>query len=155
MRPFSSALSSFPRSSSGRVSEAAELVAVSFSFASNSSSVFGPSVTSGEPWSSPGFGASKSCPSSSLALARAAAKSAGIVAVEPVCAESARTVLVPKKAAPIITEATPSENFRILYLQRFSNNPLSIGFLVPFSLSSKRLHFILKKYPPQFLNTTR
>ena len=83
MCPFSSALSSFPRSSSGRVSEAAELVAVSFSFASNSSSVFGPSVTSGEPWSSPGFGASKSRPPSSLALARAAAKSAGIFAVEP------------------------------------------------------------------------
>ena len=126
MWPFSSALSSFPRSSSGRASEAEELVTVSFSFANNSSSVFGPSVTSGEPWSSPAFGASKSCPPSSLAFARAAAKSAGIFAVEPVCAESARTVLVPKKAAPIITEATPNENFRILYLQRFSNNPLSI-----------------------------
>jgi hypothetical protein len=53
-----------------------------------------------------------------------------------------------------MTEATPNENFRILYLQRFSNNPLSIGFFVPFSSPSKRLHFILKKYPPQFLNTT-
>ena len=123
--PFSSALSSFPRKSSGRASEAA----AAFSFSSNSSSVFGPSVISGEPWSSPGFGASKSRPSSSFALARAAAKSAGIFAVEPVCGESAKTVLVPKKAAPIMTEATPNENFRILYLQRFSNNLLSIGFL--------------------------
>ena len=63
-------------------------------------------------------------------------------------------MLVPKKAAPIITEVTPSENFRILYLQLFSNNPLSIGLFVPFSLSSERLHFVLKKYPPQFLNTS-
>ena len=133
---------SFSRKSSGRASEVA---AASFSFSSNSSSVFGPSVTSGEPWSSPGFGASNSRPSFSFALARAAVKSAGIFAVEPVCAESARTVLVPKKAAPIMTEATPNENFRILYLQRFSNNLLSIGFFVPFSLQSKRLHFRLKK----------
>ncbi len=111
-------LSSFGFSSAG----------FSFSSANSSSSVLGPSVTSGEPWSSPTLGASKSRPSFSFAVARAVAKSVGKFAVEPDCTLSARTGLVPKNAAPIITEATPNENFRILYLQRFSNNPLFINF---------------------------
>ena len=122
--PLSSALSNLPSKPSGNLSELADF---SFSSANSSSSVLGPSVTSGEPWSSPALGASKSRPSFSFAVARAVAKSAGKFAVEPDCTLSARTVLVPKNAAPIITEATPNENFRILYLQRFSNNPLFIN----------------------------
>ena len=97
----------------------------SFSRASNSSSVFGPSVVSAEP----GFATAASLSNSrplSLAFLSKLANSLGKLSVEPTVGVSAITGAVAKKLAPIITEAAPSANLRMLYLQRFSNNLLSI-----------------------------
>ena len=51
-----------------------------------------------------------------------------------------------KKVAPIITEATPTENLRILYLHCLSKNLLPIRFSTSFRfIFSKRLQQNLKQ----------
>ena len=121
--PLSVAFSTLPSNSFGNLSVVSLF---SFSRASNSSSVFGPSVVSAEP----GFAAAASLSNSrplSLAFLSKSASSLGKLSVEPTVGVLAITGAVAKKLAPIITEAAPSANLRMLYVHRFSKNRLSIN----------------------------